>query len=132
MAVYFVTGKLGGGKSCACVARIQEYLKGGRRVATNLDLYLENLVSPWRKNIDVMRLPDKPSALDLDAIGLGYDGDYQGENKNGAVVLDECGTWFNSRTWNEAGRAQLIDWMAHARKKQMGSVLHCAGHLSCR
>lgn len=45
----------------------------------------------------MIRLPDKPSLNDLLAIGVGntsYD-----ESRNGLLVLDECGTWFNSRSW---------------------------------
>ncbi|MFK4136821.1 zonular occludens toxin domain-containing protein, partial [Pseudomonas luteola] len=37
MAVYFVTGKLGSGKSLVAVGKIRDYMIAGRRVATNLD-----------------------------------------------------------------------------------------------
>ena len=37
MAVYFITGKLGSGKSIAAVGKIRDYLNEGRAVATNLD-----------------------------------------------------------------------------------------------
>jgi len=114
MAVYFITGKLGAGKTLAAVWRIAKYLQAGRPVATNLDLYLEHWPRPDKRDVRVTRLPDKPTARDLDSLGKGnetYD-----EDKNGLVVLDECGTWFNTRTWADKDRAALIGWFLHARK----------------
>lgn len=114
MAVYFVTGKLGAGKTLAAVGRIREYLAAGRPVATNLDLNLVELCGAKAKSPVVYRLPDKPSLADFEAIGVGnpsYD-----ESRNGLVVLDECGTWFNSRTWGDKERQAIINWFLHARK----------------
>ncbi|MEY8214324.1 MAG: zonular occludens toxin domain-containing protein, partial [Colwellia sp.] len=118
MPVYVVTGKLGSGKTLASVGRIRDYLKQGRRVATNLDLNLNNLVGNYAKKCQVFRVPDRPEAHHLESLGLGYDGEFTGEERNGALVLDECGTWFNSRDWNAKGRKELLDWVIHARKKR--------------
>ncbi len=114
MAVYFVTGKLGGGKTLAAVGRIRDYLYRGSKIATNLDLDLSQLLGPRKKNTVVYRIPDKPTVQDLQALGKGnesYD-----ESKNGLLVLDECGTWFNSRGWGDKTRQPVIDWFLHARK----------------
>jgi len=118
MPVYVVTGKLGSGKTLASVGRIRDYLKQGRKVATNLDLNLNTLCGNYAKSPVVYRVPDRPQVDDLNAIGLGYEGEFTGEEKNGALVLDECGTWFNSRDWNAKGRKELLDWVIHARKKR--------------
>jgi len=118
MPVYVVTGKLGSGKTLASVGRIRDYLKQGRKVATNLDLNLNILCGNYAKTPVVYRVPDRPQVGDLDAIGLGYEGKFTGEEQNGALVLDECGTWFNSRDWNAKGRKELLDWVIHARKKR--------------
>lgn len=115
MAVYFITGKLGSGKTLSAVGRIREYLAQGRPVATNLDLDLVQLCGPKAKTPVVYRLPDKPGVQDFETIGIGntsYD-----ESKNGLIVLDECGTWFNSRTWGDKERQLIINWFLHARKK---------------
>ena len=122
MAVYFITGKLGGGKTLATVKKAQEYLKQGRKVATNLDLKLEYLL-PSRNKQTVIRIPDKPRLQDLELIGLGHDGDSYNQNKNGLLILDELGTWFNSRTWNDKGRQEIIDYMLHIRKKRWDVML---------
>lgn len=114
MPVYIVTGKLGGGKSMVSVSRIKLYLERGLKVATNLDLYLEPMFNRNARKLNVIRLPDKPKIFDLESIGRGnesYD-----ESKNGLLVLDECGTWFNSRNWNDKDRKAVNDWFLHARK----------------
>ncbi|MDD4972607.1 MAG: zonular occludens toxin domain-containing protein, partial [Paludibacter sp.] len=38
------------------------------------------------------------------------------ESKYGLLVLDELGTWFNSRNWRDKGRLEVINWFLHARK----------------
>ncbi|WP_051215883.1 zonular occludens toxin domain-containing protein [Ferrimonas futtsuensis] len=113
--VFIVTGKLGSGKSLVCVGKIRDYLNQGRMVATNLDLYLENLVNPFAKNTRVYRVPDKPVSADLMALPTPYEGEYD-ENKTGLLVLDECGTWFNSRNYKDADRKGLNDLLLHIRK----------------
>lgn len=114
MPVYIVTGKLGGGKSLVSVHRIKEYLARGAIVATNLDLRLDKMFNKSARNLRVIRVPDKPTVEDLLAIGRGnesYD-----ESLNGLLVLDECGTWFNARNWNDKTRKAVNDWFLHARK----------------
>ena len=117
MTVYFVTGKLGSGKSLVAVGKIRDYMIAGRRVATNLDIYPDAVFTNSKSH--VVRLPDKPRIEDMNALGNGYECDDPRDNdesKYGLIVLDECGTWLNSREWNDKGRRKLIDWFLHARK----------------
>lgn len=114
MPVYSVEGKLGTGKTKFCVWRAQQALLEGRRVASNVDLHTHLLVP--RKRTSYMRIPDKPTAFDLDAIGHGNPDSYD-EDQNGVLILDELGTWLNARTFQDKERAPLIDWLIHARKK---------------
>ena len=114
MAVYFVTGKLGQGKTLVAVSRIKEKLQKGLPVATNINLNLSAMFNPYTKNATYIRVPDKPTVDDLEALGYGnreYD-----EEKNGLLVLDECGTWFNARNWSDKSRKAVNDWFLHARK----------------
>jgi len=114
MSVYFVTGKLGAGKTLSSVFKIKEYLMKGRPVASNLNISLTAMFGYRAKNINLIRLPDKPDINDLNSIGYAnrtYD-----ESKNGLLVLDECGTWFNSRSWGDKSRQEILDWFRHARK----------------
>lgn len=116
MSVYIVTGKLGNGKTLVTVGRIRDAIRAGCRVATNLDINLKEMFHRQAKNIDLMRIPDKPTIHDLNAIGKGYDGHEYDESKFGLLVLDECGTWFNSRNWQDKSRKEVNDWFLHARK----------------
>lgn len=114
MAVYAVQGKLGTGKSKFCVWMAKQAIFYGRRVAGNLDINVEKL-NPKRPGRYV-RIPDKPTAFDLDAIGHGNPDSYD-ESQNGVLILDELGTWLNARSFQDKGRADLLDWLIHARKK---------------
>ena len=111
-----ITGKLGSGKTLAAVGRICDYLREGRRVATNLDLNMPALCNNDRSRKSVIRVPDKPRVQDLQAIGEGCEG--YDEDRFGALVLDELGTWFNTRNWRDPERKPIIDWFLHARKKR--------------
>lgn len=125
MSVYLVTGKLGSGKSLACVGRIRDVLRQRRQVATNLDIYLEKLM-PASSRASLIRLPDKPSVADLDALGPGQDG--VEEERNGVIVLDECAAWLNARSWGDKTRQGVIDWLIHSRKRGW-DVYFIAQHL---
>lgn len=115
MSVYIVTGKLRNGKTLVSVGRIRDALRKGLRVATNLDINLLSMFGVDVKNINLVRLPDKPNIDDLECIGQGYSGDYD-ESKFGILVLDECGTWFNSRNWQDKSRKVVNDWFLHSGK----------------
>lgn len=89
------------------VSKIRDYLDAGRRV--------EICRTP------ATRLSDKPRAQDMVSLGNSHDSDDDRDNdesKYGLVVLDECGTWLNSREWNDKERRALIDWFLHARKRR--------------
>lgn len=114
MAIYCVTGKLGSGKTLACVGRIRDALLSGKRVATNLNLNLSALLPSELSHANVIRVADKPTLVDLNFIGegnLSCD-----ESKNGLLVLDELGAWFNARAWADKSRQSVIDWLLHSRK----------------
>lgn len=113
MAVFSVEGKLGTGKTKFCVWMAQTALRDGRRVASNVDLVTEKLTP--EKPRSVIRIPDKPSAFDLEAIGHGNPESYD-EDRNGLLILDELGTWLNARSFQDKGRAHVLDWLIHARK----------------
>jgi hypothetical protein len=115
MSVYCVTGKLGNGKTLVSVGRIRDAFRKGLRVATNLDINLLAMTHKQTRNINLIRIPDKPVIADLEAIGKGFEG-YYDEDKFGILVLDECGTWFNSRNWQDKERRAVNDWFLHARK----------------
>jgi Zonular occludens toxin (Zot) len=113
MSVFFLTGTLGAGKTLASVSMIKKRLQKGLKVATNLDLNLDKLL-PAKSQTSYIRIPDKPTIEAFDAIGRGSDD--VDESTYGLLVLDELGTWLNSRSWNDKKRQPVLDWFLHARK----------------
>lgn len=116
MAVYFVTGKLGSGKTLFTIDVIQQALGQGRRVASNLNLHLEPMMGS-SSTATAVRLPDKPRLCDLEALGTGYpvDEPYD-ERRFGVIVLDELAMWLNTRTFQDKERLGVLQWFLHARK----------------
>lgn len=129
MSIYVFTGKLGSGKSLCAVGRIKDYLLQNKKVATNIDLNLHNLIGYQSKQCRVFRIPDRPVLEDLHLLGLGYDGDYVGEEANGVIVLDECAQFLNTRNFQDKERKKLIEWFVHARKKRW-DVIFIIQHLN--
>jgi hypothetical protein len=129
MASYFITGKLGSGKGLVSVGRIFDYLRQGRKVATNIDIFLSGYLPPSSFST-YMRLPDKPNLFDLEMIGNGSDKvefDENGspmfsEDEHGLLVLDELGSWFNSRQWQDKTRQGVLDYLIHLRKRGWDSL----------
>ena len=122
MPGWIITGARGEGKTLAAVAKIKEYALRGRPVATNLDLYLEKLL-PLDNTAILYRLPDKPALADFELLPLAYDRSYKGEDMNGLLVLDELGTWLNSRSWNDKTRLALMNWLFLSRKYHWDIIL---------
>lgn len=131
MSSYFITGVLGSGKGLVSVARAFDYLNQGRKVATNANLFLSGYYHHDSKKT-VMRLPDKPTLFDLQAIGEGCDAvefDENGspvydEDKHGLIYLDELGSWFNCRNWQDKDRKALNDWFIYARKAGWDTIFN--------
>lgn len=113
MAVYCVFGKLGVGKTKLAVWQAQKALRAGLKVASNVDLFQP--LTP-EKPLRYIRVPDKPTADDLDAIGHGNPDSYD-EDDNGVLILDELGSWLNARAFQDKARAGVIEWLIHARKR---------------
>lgn len=124
----FLAGKRGSGKSLTAAWMAAKCIGSGRAVATNLNLYVEHLVPAWCET-RFYRVPDFPTAVDLHALPLGnrflkwVEGEsdpvmlpgYR-ESANGLLILDEIGTFLNSREWQGNGRQEVINWLLQSRK----------------
>ena len=64
MTDFAVTGKKRAGKGLFCTGLIRDALRDGRRVATNMDIFPDKIVSPLNKGL-IIRLPDCPTAVDM-------------------------------------------------------------------
>lgn len=124
MPDFAITGKKGSGKSLYSVGVIGDALRDGKRVATNLDIYLDKLLPPTSKAC-ITRIPDRPTVEDMHAIGRGQGGVC--EEDNGIIVLDETSIFFNSRTFGDKDRQPLLDWLVHSRKYGWDVYYICQG-----
>lgn len=115
MSFYLITGKMGTGKSKTAVAFMRRALLKKLRIATNLDVRLDELMPPSSK-ATIIRIPDKPVMEHLDQIGHGNPDSYE-EDFNGLIVLDELATWMNARTFQDKSRAAVVEWLRYSRKK---------------
>jgi hypothetical protein len=122
MPGWIITGVRGEGKTLASVAKIKEYVLRGRPVATNLDLYLDKFL-PLDNAALIYRLPDKPRLQDFELLPPAYDVAYKAEDMNGLLVLDELGTWLNSRSWNDKTRLPMLNWLFLSRKLHWDIIL---------
>jgi hypothetical protein len=129
MPSYNITGKLGGGKTLYAVYKAFEALAQGRKVAANVDLFPELVLSPWRDqtNVNLFRVPDHPTRAHLDVLGCGNE--TNDETRNGILILDECGTMLNARNYRDDGRQDLINWFLHARKLGWDLMFISQSHL---
>jgi len=127
MTGWLIQGVRGEGKSLAAVNKAKEYIKKGLPVATNLDLFLEHL-APHDSEVLTYRLPDKPRIEDFQLIGAAYDPTYKGEDKNGLLILDELGTWLNSRSWSDKSRSDVLNWLFLSRKMHWDIILLAQDH----
>jgi zona occludens toxin (predicted ATPase) len=113
--IYVITGKPGAGKSTVATDRaIQEYLRNGRRVVANYRIDVKD-ISIHRNgklaDANVQVLNTFPTSEDLINLGVGG----ESEEQAGALILDECGMWLNSRSWNNKDRELVINWLLKSR-----------------
>lgn len=127
MPGWIIQGVRGEGKSLAAVGKIKEYMARGRPVATNLTLFLDAFL-PADNAVVAYRLPDHPRLEDLQILPPAYDPKYKGEDMNGLLVLDELGTWLNSRNWNDKKRLELLNWLFLSRKDHWDLILLAQDH----
>lgn len=122
-----IAGKRGSGKTLGALSMMRKYLASGRTVATNLNIFIENLV-PAYVETRFYRLADHPTSSDLELLPLGNPylfrdeaGEVQmhpgfTEKKNGLLVLDEVSTFLNSRDWQGTDRHKVLAWLVQSRK----------------
>jgi hypothetical protein len=127
MAVYLVSGPPGEGKTAFTMRKVARTLCGSKPkpVVTNVRLrpdlgafVARHSVSRLRPRLRARRaelidrsvhvLDELPELFRI-RVPPAVEGSW-------VVVLDEAGTWLNSRAWSAKGRDQMIEWFAQHRK----------------
>jgi len=114
---YFIHGTRGSGKGAFAVHRIKDALLEGRKVATNMTLYLDHLL-PEDSYAKVVRLPDIPSGHHLQVLGLAYDFNPDDPStidpsKEGVLFLDEIKLFL---TKSNKEFHEIVNWLVQSRK----------------
>lgn len=114
---YFIHGTRGSGKGAFAVHRIKDALLESRKVATNMTLFLDNLM-PESSYSDVMRLPDIPNGGHLHSLGLAYDFNPDDPStidpsKEGLLVLDEIKLYL---TKSNKEFHEIVNFLVQSRK----------------
>jgi|CEGC01.1.fsa_nt_gi hypothetical protein len=129
MIFRFVTGRLGTGKTLVSVGVALQYLKKGRMVATNVDLYPENFSDKHNKTVRIYRLPDHPSSDDLKSLPPGnktlvpgpdgslIPGPNYDPSANSLLLLDELAQFLNTRSYGDKDRLRIISFLVLLRKR---------------
>lgn len=121
--IYLMTGYPGAGKSTVMVEHaIVRYASQGRRVVANFPIDFAPATIRRKSKLSAascLVIPDRPTRADLDEIGIGG----ESEEKAGLLMIDEAGTWLNTRTWQGGDRDKIIDWLSQSRKRGWDIIL---------
>lgn len=126
MSVYFFSGKPGSGKSLHAAQMIDEWVRRGKNVITNFPIneHFWDKRKAKGKNVGIVISCSNDEILKYGVKGLvGFSDQFHSRNKEGQmierqtlVILDECQTLFNSRSWNIKGRSDWVILFSQHRK----------------
>lgn len=125
--IYFYSGLPGSGKSLHCAKMIDVYHKKGKHVITNFevnhDFWKKKRCKKNKCTGQAGEIRDiTNSELTIEYL-MDFADKYHARNEKGQIIekqtlliIDECQTMFNSRSWNQKGRAEWIIFFTQHRK----------------
>lgn len=127
--IYLYTGVPGSGKSYHMAVAVYRAYKEGKNIFCNFEVNLDYLKKKFpRSKAQVFILDSRDLLYPLGLIG--YSLNYCKRDENGRVeegqsylFVDECNKYFDSRTWNQTGRADWNDFFSEHRKYGFDVVL---------
>ncbi len=117
-----ISGAKRGGKTKLVLLKVHKALKRGCFIATNINvdiskLPLKNLDTTYYDGL-IVKLPDVPTAKQLNSLGLGYQGDDIDETKNGYIIFDESALIFNSYNYRDVELQERFEFLINTGKKR--------------
>ena len=119
--IYFFSGTPGSGKSLHVAKMIDQWHRRGRNIIANFEVN-EHF---WDKKhlsrqADILEVSNDILTVDflLDYADKKHERNEKGQikEKQTLLVIDECQTMFNSRSWNQRGRSQWVVFFTQHRK----------------
>ncbi len=125
--IYFFSGLPGSGKSIHCAKMINQYHKSGKNVIANFEVNRHFWDKRRCKKNKYTSAPGDIVEVDNSKLTVDFLLDYADENharndrgqiieKQTLLIIDECQTMFNSRSWNQKGRSEWVVFFTQHRK----------------
>lgn len=126
--LYFFSGLPGSGKSLHCAKMIDQYHKRGKNVICNFEVndHFWDKCKRIKKNKHtgnygiVQEVTNEKLTVDylLDFAEKYHEKNERGQikEKQTLLIIDECQTMFNSRSWNQNGRSRWVIFFTQHRK----------------
>lgn len=125
--IYFYSGLPGSGKSLHCAKMIDQYHRKGKNVIANFEVNLHFWDGVKVKDNAFLHAPALIQELSNNELTIEYLLDFadkyherneigQIKEKQTLLIIDECQTMFNSRSWNQKGRSEWVIFFTQHRK----------------
>ena len=116
--LYFFSGTPGSGKSLHAAKMIDAWYRNGKNIISNFPINMNF----WKKKKNGQILYLDPDELTVDYLIQFADENHQRDKKGNIIekqtllIIDECQTMFNSRSWNSRGRDVWVIFFTQHRK----------------
>lgn len=126
--LYFYSGTPGSGKSLHAAQMVDQWYRKGRNIIANfpvnMDFYSKKKI---RKPGNILYLDNSDLTVDylIEFADKHHERNAKGQVKPNQtlLVIDECQTMFNSRSWNQKGRNVWIIFFTQHRKYGFDVIL---------
>lgn len=125
--IYFYSGRPGSGKSLHCAKLIDQYHRQGKNVICNFEVnrkFWEKKdlkKNKYRNRYGIIKEVNNEE-LTIEFL-MDFANKYHERNSRGQIkekqtllIIDECQTMFNSRSWNQKGRSEWVIFFTQHRK----------------
>lgn len=125
--IYFFSGTPGSGKSLHCAKMIDQWVRRRRNIIANFEINDEFWDIKQRNAVRIEWVENESLNVDylLDFADKYHERDSQGriKEKQTLLIIDECQTMFNSRSWNARDRSRWVVFFTQHRKFGYEAVL---------